>query len=180
MNNYNAISKRMPDGTIDHVITLNLKSENDIFKYDNNSEIVVITEEDGNKYYIHLGLFIVKIPFDYADGKIKDNDFDFWKCIEEKIIDYILNDYYYNNNDGFEDYLKSLNYNIDEIKSRLDGADNSVDAFCNYYYDLVDFFDNWAVIKTDTSFQSIDRIIIKKRSLNHIETIDWEWSKWMG
>lgn len=173
MNYYNARSERMPDGSINYSISFNLKSENDIFKYDNNSELVVIKEQDGKRYYLHLGLFIVKIPYEYAHDRIKERPSDFWNFVECKILDYILNEYY-DNNDDFEEYLKLHNFNINEIKRRLEKSIDFIDEFCNYYYDVVNFFDSWAVIETDQYYENIERILIRKRSKGHIETIKWE------
>lgn len=172
MSNYNALSKRLQDGSIEYTVSYNLKSENDLFCVDSDMETIVLDEAD-DRYIVHFGMFIVKIPFKYADERIKENGDEFWKEIEKKIIDYILSDYY-NLDENFQKYVSDNNYDIDAIKGKLEAADNYVDAFCNSGFGLTDYFDSWTVIKTDDSYNNIEKIIMKPGKDEHTETIKWE------
>ncbi|MBQ9278532.1 MAG: hypothetical protein IJ224_07845 [Lachnospiraceae bacterium] len=172
MKRYNAISKRMPDGSIEYTVKYNLKSENELFFIDDDLDVVVLNEPD-DKYIVHLGLFIEKLPFDYADEKIRVDGEAFWEMIEKNIINYILSDYY-NEDDGFRKFALSNNFDVYNIRKELEKSDDYVDAFCNSFYKLTDYFDSWAVVKIDNNSGEIKNILLKPKEDKHIETVKWE------
>ncbi len=175
-DNYNAISERMPDGTVRYTVSCNLKSENDIFWHDRNTDSIIIKENDGISYILHIGLFIIKVPYEFVLKKKVQYGEGIWYEIERNIIDCILNDYY-ENNESFRSFLEQKNYDIKEIKEKINNTkDSSADVselFCHYYYDITEYFDTWAVLKTNDDFSEIRSIILKQKSKEHNETVNW-------
>ena len=172
MKCYNAVSKRMTDGSLDFTISYKLESENELFFLDNDLDVLILYEGD-KKYIVHLGLFVEKIPYDFVEYKIKVAGNLFWKQIEKIIIDYILTDYY-KEDYNFKNYMCENNLDVSFIKKELEKSDDYVDAFCNSFYSLTDYFDSWAVIKTEEDFMTINKILLKPKEDEHIETINWE------
>lgn len=171
MKCYEEMAKRLQDGSISFTVNYKLKSESELFLFDNGLDTVVISESDG-KYIIRLGLFIEKLPFDYADEKIKSGEEAFWKGVEKNIINYILTDYY-NEDDSFKDFVRNNNYDVQAVKEELEKSEDYVVAFCDSFYGLTDYFDSWAVINTDDK-GDINKIILRPKEDKHIETINWE------
>lgn len=166
-----AMSKRLPDGSISYTVSYKLKSERELFSLDNGLDTIVLSEED-DKYIVHLGLFIEKLPFDNASEKIKSGEEAFWKEVEKNIINYILTDYY-NKDEGFKEFVFKNNYDVQAIREELEKSDEYVTAFCDSFYSLTDYFDSWAVINTDDK-GDINKIILRPKEDKHIETINWE------
>ena len=168
--NINAI--RNQDGSIDYSINYTVDSENELFCRDDINNIK-IKESDGIWYYLHLGLFFIKVPVDFIDKNYSVIDDTVWEHIEGEIIKYILFDYY-SMDEQFRDYINENNYDISDIKQNIINNEKCVELFCDKCYDLTDYFDEWAIIEPDASNSRIDRISIRPRSKKHIETISWE------
>ena len=176
---YKVISERMPDGSINYNVSFNLKSEDDIFWFDREIENVIIKESDGRNYYIHMGLFFIKVPYEYVLKNNDEPDKDIWKKTELAIIKYILHEYY-DNNHSFRLFLRQKNYDIKKIRKIFksnafddDIDDDIIESFCHYYYDITDYFDTWALVDTDDTYSEINNIILRKKSDNHVETVNW-------
>ena len=172
MKYYNAMSKRLPDGNLEYTVGYKLNSENELFLLNNDLDTVMMYEED-TEYIVHLGLFMEKLPSKYADEKIRVEGDAFWKGIERKIINFILTDYY-NDDENFKMFVKNNNYDVAAIKDEIEKAEDYVIAFCDLYYGLIDYFDNWAVVKTDDKFSEIKKILLRPKEDEHLETIKWE------
>lgn len=171
MNNGNITALRNADGSIDFTVSYTVNSENELFCRDDIDCIKI--KEDGIWYYLHLGLFFIKIPVEYLERNYSVIDDSVWKSIEGYIISFILNDYY-GSDESFRAFIKDNNYNISDIKQDTAKADTCVEKFCDKYYDLVEYFDEWVIIIADTSNSRIEGIKLMPRKDKHIETYNWE------
>lgn len=168
----NIKAERGLDGKISYVISRYADSENDIF-FQNDVDLIKIKEVDGIWYYMHLGLFLIKIPIEYIDNVFSIVDDKTWEHLEYEIVKYMLNDYY-DSDEGFRTYISDNNYSITDIRQNTDSEDVFSKSFCDMFYDTVEYFDNCAVIKTDASNSKIERILLRPKNEKHVETISWE------
>ncbi|MBQ9200335.1 MAG: hypothetical protein IJ141_09180 [Lachnospiraceae bacterium] len=100
------------------------------------------------------------------------DEIDFWESIDRAIITYILKDYYAESED-FRKYMEENSFRRDEIIGIIEDKKDGIKYFCEKYYDVINYFDNWVLIKTDDTNSSINKIVLKKKGDKHIETSNW-------
>ena len=127
---------------------------------------------DHEWYYINPGPFRLKMPLRLIENNLNDKnyEFDFLIALQKKILHYIFYDYGKTDRE-FESLLGGMD--IDEIYQGLIGSAHPMNIFCEKYKDLFSYFDDWIVIRCDEECVKVTNIIMKKKSDNHVETIEW-------
>lgn len=130
---------------------------------------------DNKWYYIVPGPFRIKMPLELIDNNLDDRgyEFDYLEEIEEKILDYIFNDYI-NEHKEFEKFLSENQYEAKEVYRVLTGENKPLlYGLYDKYRKIYEYFDDWILIKTDAECTRITEIIMKKKSDTHVETNLW-------
>lgn len=127
---------------------------------------------DHEWYYIKPGPFRIKIPLHLIGNNLDDNDyeFDFLSVLQKEILHYIFYDYGKTDKE-FESLLEGMD--IDEIYQKLIDDDFPIDEFWEKSKNLFSYFDDWIVIRCDEECVKVTNIIMKKKSDNRVETIEW-------
>lgn len=136
---------------------------------------------DGTWYYIAPLIIHTKIPLDttlrHTDHGILDLEF---RLHMERIMFKIV-EQWFGGNAQFREYATKMGYDdrrISELGQMVTQTDEDSCLYENYelmeslsklYY----YFDPWAVAKTDERGEHINGVILRPRSDQHVETINW-------
>ena len=130
-------------------------------------------DSDEKWYYVIPGPFRIKIPLELIGKNLDERDFefDFLKQLTKKIMQYILLDY---KNDKFDALVKDIGETRQNVLKNVISNDFPVHEFYEKYRKLYSFFDDWVVVKADSNYEKVERIIVKENTEPHVETIFWE------
>lgn len=139
-------------------------------------------DSDNTWYYIAPLIMHTKIPLDttlkHTDHGVLDLEF---RLRIERIIFKTVQQKWFQGNMEYREYATKMGYDdsrISEIGKTIERADDDSCLYENYKLledlrKLYHFFDPWSVVKMDECRERIDSIILRPRSSQHIETINW-------
>ena len=133
---------------------------------------------DNKWYYVIPGPFRIKIRLDYIRNHLNDDGYEFEerRRIQDRVSEYILNDYYTSDIEFQEMIKDKCSTGIDDIRKNVMNETDSCYAIWDKYKFIYDYLDDWVVIDVDDDEQNITGIKIRKNQKNsemRIETIDW-------
>lgn len=136
-------------------------------------------DTDNKWYYVIPGPFRIKVPLNYIDQHLDENDREFEERhrIERMVIEYLLGDYY-ESDAGLQEYIRDKKYpqSMEEIREKISEEEWPIHFFWEHYKGIFDYFDDWVVIQTSEDDSEITGILLHKHQddENRVETIDWK------
>ena len=142
---------------------------------------------DHRWYYVVPGPFRVKIPLELVYNSVDPEsqsgfpEAELLKDIDKRVIRRIMA--YYEEDEGFRDYLKFLNTRREDFMDDMEGILNGdwwrkpgesfVHVLWSHYRDVFNYFDDWILIQANEDNTEIRDIVLHKKERDHIETIEW-------
>ncbi len=135
---------------------------------------------DKTWYYIIPGPLRIKVPLLYIDNHLDERNYEFDERnrIEKLVAEYILEDYYSSDMDFQSHVMENYPQGIEEIRKNVLNED--IGNPCYYLWDkykaVLEYFDDWVVVKSSNMIDISDIIVHKKQdeeSEDRVETIDW-------
>lgn len=143
---------------------------------------------DNKWYYVVPGPFRIKIPLELVynsvdlEGQSGFPEAELLEDIDKRIIRRIMA--YYEEDEDFRKYLKSMNFSRKDFKGDMEGILNGewrkrpgesyVHMLWSHHRDVFNYFDDWILIRANEDNTEIQDIVLHKKERNHIETIEWE------
>lgn len=127
---------------------------------------------DQRWYYVEPGPFRIKLPLELIHNNLDDSnfEFDFLVEVQKKILHYIFYEYG-EKDEEFKSVLDGMD--IDKMYQELVDSDGPVYDFWEKCNKVFSYFDDWVVIRCDEDCENVTEIVMRKKSENRQETIEW-------
>lgn len=132
-------------------------------------------DADNVWYYVVPGPFRIKIPLEYIEAHLDDDDREFktLERIERRLLKYIFEDYA-KNDSKLQSVVASYDLTCEKLLENLTKEEFSIEHMFDRYKRVYRYFDDWVVVKTKN--YRITNFLIRPKQENQenrIETIDW-------